>query len=445
MHLPNGAARPLCALAIPVLAVAAITALSGCGSLDVTNPGAIETPALANPTYIPLMVNGTIGEFQPSFGVDAYYTALFSDELRNHAVYFEEGLIDQRMVDQDNGTYVGGVYNGLHQTRFLADSITSRLKTLLGDSAKRDLGLARVTAYAGYTYTLLGEQLCQTALNGQPKRYMPKDLFRDFALPRFQEAITIATAARAAAAAITPATTASKAAVLGADSVKDFALVGAARTALDLGDKAKAVQYASQVTPGFVFSAYYSTNSSGENNYFYGRVVAATNASVIGTPFETIKDPRAPSAPRVISKTVTYLVPNSPSTFSTWSGTLPGVPIDRSSNIRIASYLEAQYVLAEAQGPTGANVAFINSRRAVGGTAPLAATVGAADFFTALRDQRKLDFYLDTHRLGDLRRYKDVYGIDEFQKGAYPSGTGSYGDQTCFPESASEIINNPGK
>lgn len=443
MHIMNRAARPLCGLILPAFAVVTISALSGCNSLDVTNPGAIETPALTNPTYVPLMVNGVIGEFQPTFGVDAYYTALFTDELRNHAVYFEEGLIDQRLVDQDNGTYVGAIYNGLHQTRFLADSIASRLKTLLGDSAKRDLGIARVTAYGGYTYTLLGEQLCQTALNGQPKRYMSKDLLHDFALPRYQDAITIATAARAAAAAINPATSSSKAAVLGADSIKNFALVGAARTALDLGDKAMAIQFASQVPSGFVFSAYYSANSSGENNYFYLRLNSSTDASVIGTPFQTIVDPRVPFAPRVISKTVTYLIPNSPSTFSTWSGTLPGVTIDRASNIQLASYLEAQYILAEAQGPTGANVAFINSRRTVGGTAPLAGSVNAADFFTALRDQRKLDFYLNGHRLGDLRRYKEVYGIDEFQHGTYPGSTLTYGDQTCLPESASELNNNP--
>ncbi|MGI8510143.1 MAG: hypothetical protein ACR2MQ_12535, partial [Gemmatimonadaceae bacterium] len=89
------------------------------------------------------------------------------------------------------------------------------------------------------------------------------------------------------------------------------------------------------------------------------------------------------------------------------------------------------------------NIAFINSRRAVGGTAPLSSSVSAADFFTAVRDQRKLDLYFNAHRLGDLRRYKDVYGIDEFQQGAYPVAPDTYGDQTCLPESAAELNRNP--
>ena len=40
-----------------------------------------------------------------------------------------------------------------------------------------------------------------------------------------------------------------------------------------------------------------------------------------------------------------------------------------------------------------------------------------------LRDQRRRDFYLDNHRLGDLRRYKRYLQIDEFPKGPYPGST----------------------
>lgn len=435
------------AVRVSTLLLATCSGLSGCNDfLKVTNPGAIETPALANPSYIPLMVNGVTGEFQPMFSLDAYYSGLFVDELRNHAVYFEEGLIDQRRVDPENGTYVAGIYNPMHRTRFLADSVVGRLKVLLGDSASRDVGLARVSAYAGYTYTLLGEQLCQTALNGQPRRYASKELLRDFALPRFKSAIAVATAARAAAAAISPATRGSAAAVLAADTVTNFALVGAARASLDLGDKAQAIQHASAVAPGFVFWAYHSDQSARQTNPFFGRLaVFPPSGSVSGTPFEGVNDPRVPlPADPVTVAGVKAYVPNSPSTFSTWTGKLPGGAIERSGSVRIASTLEAQYVLAEAQGPNAANVSFINTRRAIGETAPLPGSVNASDFFAALRGQRRLDFYLDTHRMGDLRRYKDVYGIDEWQMGPYPGISDSYGSQTCLPETLAEITNNPG-
>lgn len=87
--------------------------------------------------------------------------------------------------------------------------------------------------------------------------------------------------------------------------------------------------------------------------------------------------------------------------------------------------------------------AFVNSRRAVGGQAPLTAP-SAAEYLAALRDQRRRDFFLDGHRRGDLRRYKKLYGLDEFPSGSYlGSTTASYGDQECFPLSQAEINNNP--
>jgi hypothetical protein len=37
-----------------------------------------------------------------------------------------------------------------------------------------------------------------------------------------------------------------------------------------------------------------------------------------------------------------------------------------------------------------------------------------------LRDQRSHDSYLENHRRGDLRRYKEFYNVDLFPKGPYP-------------------------
>src|SRR5512146_3409454 len=118
--------------------------------LDVTNPGAIELPALENPNYINLMEAGVIGDFQPTMIWVALWSGGFSDELRNHMTYFENPQIDLRQVDEANGTYALSVFNPLHRTRFIADSVASRLKGLLGDTATRDVRLARVLAMAGY-------------------------------------------------------------------------------------------------------------------------------------------------------------------------------------------------------------------------------------------------------------------------------------------------------
>lgn len=416
--------------------------LAGCNDfLAVENPGAIETPALEDPAYISLMVNGAIGAFQPVFDMMAYRTAVFTDELRNHATYFEEPLIDQRRVEPINGTYVFFMYNPLQRSRFIADTVASRLKVLLADSASSDLRLARVQAYAGYSYTLLGEYLCEAPLN--LSRAYSSDELLEFAVDRFEESAAVAAAAGTRAAAVSPATVTSRRQVAGADSIRNLALVGAARAALNLGDKARAIQFASQVTPGFEFRSYYAENVDSKEHWIRMSQGPAW-ASLSNTPFLGLNDPRVPHPEELQPVTGTQaFVPNAPSGFSGYNGTLTGAEFERYGYIRMASYLEAQYILAEAQGPTPANVAFVNSRREIGGQDPLVAPT-EDEYMAALRDQRRRDFYLDGHRLGDLRRYKRLYGVDEFPSGSYlGSATITYGDQECLPLSQAEINSNP--
>ncbi len=114
------------------------------------------------------------------------------------------------------------------------------------------------------------------------------------------------------------------------------------------------------------------------------------------------------------------------------------------TTVRIASGLEAQYIIAEAQGPTPATLIFVNQRRAAG--LQSAVTLTGDALMAELRDQRSRDFYLDNHRLGDLRRYKEFYGVDLFPKGPYPgSTTGQVYNEavTCWPLPVNELSANP--
>ena len=115
-------------------------------------------------------------------------------------------------------------------------------------------------------------------------------------------------------------------------------------------------------------------------------------------------------------------------------------PIDITSNVKFATGLEAQYILAEVDGATPATLAFVNSRRAVGNQAPVNLT--GADLITELRNQRARDFYLTGQRLGDLRRYLKA-GTDLFPKGKYPVFTDFYGDNKCFIIPLAEKAGNP--
>jgi hypothetical protein len=395
-------------------AIASAAAALGCNDfLAAENPGAVRVSDLDDPRYASLIPNSVIGEFQPMHGNVAWWNAVYTDELHNRAVFFEEGLIDQRNVTDVNGTYSFFIYGPLHRTRFLADDGAARLKRMLGDTASRDLRLARTLAYGGYAYVYLGEMMCASPLDGGDP-LTPDQLFAE-AIKRFDEAIAVATAARAAAQARTPPDAPGTAR---ADSLLNFARVGKARTQLDLNQGPAALATAQQVAANFEFRAYYSANSTRENNWFWNRLTASTSGSLANTPFLAMAgDPRIPR----IATGTRINVPLSPESFSSWNNTVAGTDFVQAGYIRIASSLEAQYIMAEVQGPVATTLTFVNARRAVGLQPPVVLT-GTA-LMAELRDQRRRDFYLDNHRLGDLRRYKKFLQVDEFPKGPYPGST----------------------
>jgi hypothetical protein len=129
---------------------------------------------------------------------------------------------------------------------------------------------------------------------------------------------------------------------------------------------------------------------------------------------------------------------------------LVGIDFSQTGWMRLASYREAAYILAEALGNTPANVTFLNAQRALGGdaalggTAPLVAPTDA-DYFASLREQRRREFWGDNHRIADLRRYITQYNVNDFQTGLYPgTSTGEqYGTQTCLPLTLAENQGNP--
>lgn len=422
--------------------VAAPALLTACEEfLRADNPSAIQVEQLDDTAQITIMVNGVIGEFQPQFSEGAMWHGLFTDEVRNHHAFFENPLIDRREITPDNGTYSFFFYTPLHRARFLADTVAGRLRALLGAAATSDSRLARVLTYAGYTYVLLAETQCAIPINGGVPQ-TPDEIF-ERALQKFDSAIAIATAASAAA----PANSAAK---RSADSVLNFARVGAARSALNLDDKPAALGYANAVLAAdtnFRFLSYHTDNSPREGNRMWNFLVAEVWFSLDGTPFLAMAgDPRVPrpdTAQRVVDGT-TRFVPNSPLALSTYNGTRQGGEFARTSHTRIASALEARYIWAEATGPTSETIAWLETRRAIApsGTVPTDAT----NFFANLRDQRSRDLYFDYHRLGDLRRYKKYYDVDLFQRGPYPGSTTGeqYGTQECMPLTRAELNAQPG-
>ena len=194
-------------------------------------------------------------------------------------------------------------------------------------------------------------------------------------------------------------------------------------------------------------------------NYLWSATTGTNHTHGVDVAFRDLNDTRvrhlAEGRTGHNQSTVLYTPVQSPA-FADWN---PDVPMDaddeelmeelgieEGTDMVLASYLEAPYILAEAGGMTNAELRdFINERRAVGGQG--AFTGPDSELQAELRDQRRRDFFLSGHRLGDLRRYLELYGVDEFPSGPHPNdeefGWGNYRSATCFIPHRNEEISNP--
>jgi starch-binding outer membrane protein, SusD/RagB family len=423
------------------LALALGTAAACENFLTANNPGAVEAEDLNDAAYASLIGNGPVFAFQDSWDDITWWNGQLTDEIINRNgpnPFIEEGQIDRRELYSDMTYIPAFIYSPHQRARFLAEDAVRRLTVILGDTVGRDLRVARALAYGGYTYIGLGEMMCTTPID----RSVPKtwDEMMTAAVAKFDSAVVIANAAKAYYGTLTPAV---PNAILAADSVINFARVGAARASLDKNDKTAATTYAQLVPAGFVFNAYYSENTTGQMHRTYNRIGTGNGVGTLGgTPFEAMAaDPRVPRATSPSGRAGT---PLSPPSYSTFNNTVVGANFAPTMAVRVASGLEARYIIAEAAGSTAATLTFVNERRAAGLQTPVALTGDA--LMAELRDQKSRDFYLDNHRLGDLRRYKKYSNVDLFPKGPYPgSTTGQIYNESvdCWPLPTNEINDNP--
>jgi hypothetical protein len=412
----------------------AVTATGCDGLLTVRNPATVLVEDLSDPNLVPELTNTVINEFQIGFHQWTLYGGILSDEITSGHNFETIQFIDLRQIDHTNASANANVYNTFQRTRAASDTVAARLQVVMGDSAGRSLELARVRAYSALVYAMMGEFFCATPIDPIGAA-ISSDSLSQIAVTRARAAIQVANAYKAAGR---PAAR--------ADSMINFARVAGARAALNRGDNATAIELATGVPANFQIWAMHSSAQGFMNNVYFAGTQGTNRYVGVAAGFRNLNDPRvrhsATSGTGHDQRTLLW-TPFQPPSFSGHNPTTPA-PFTSSTNIRIASGLEARYILAEAQGPTAANVAFVNERRAVGGMPALAAGVGAAEYHAALRDQRRRDFYIDGHRLGDLRRYKRTGQGDFFPTGEHPTpGRGTYGTSECFVPSLAERILNP--
>lgn len=414
-------------LTCSLLAAAACRDLT---ALKQDNPGQLSAATIYTPVNAQLLVNGTIADFECAFSRYVVGTGLFTDELATAIANTANWDYDRRTFTPAGpyGTATCGnnqqppIYTTLSTARASGDTIAAKLRGWT--DAEMPLGVNRMkligqaAAYAGYSLVLLGEAMCSGAINLGPE-LTPTQIFEE-AKARFDSAVVAATAAN--------------------DGVTlNFALLGRARTLLNLKNPAAAAIDAAKIPPGFVVGTSTDAVAVRKQNTVFTSI-NNSNWATVDPSFRSLTVDGVPD-PRVAV------------TNTGKAGTVAGSQIwtpnkypSVTTSIPIARYAEAQLIIAEARvaagDPAGAAAA-INRVRAARPTLPAYSATGkaAAEVLADIVEERRRELFLEGRRLGDLRRY----GLPIVPAAGlpYPGGGGTYGALSCFPLPDVERINNP--
>jgi len=441
----RGTAR-FAAFLIALGGVAACSSIDGL--LDVDNPAELDESLLNDAALVSVLTNGVIGDFQAMYSDPFVWRgSMLTDEQVTGINWEQTARLNQRIVQYDEGD-ADMMFSEISRARAQADTLIGRLVGGLSDSPTDDENLATAYAYAGYSYIVMADAMCEATVNVGATLHQPVSLYQ-FAVDRFTAGLPVATAA-------------------GRTDLADLMNVGLSRAYLNLGESANAMAAATQVTANFMYWVEYNDSDNRTYNVLESRInggnhslgVAPTFLAGGAANFGTqdleafLTDPRVQHEPRWATghNALTQLYkPKSGLMFENYNGERfsdGGEPevYERGTNIAMGSWLEAMHNYYEAAGasgtgPLGTTQDFVNARRAVGNQAAVTLTGDA--LMDELRMQRGKDLFMAGYRLGDLRRWLRN-GDDLFPSGNHPNDLwGAYGDATCFPLPKEEYEGNP--
>jgi hypothetical protein len=394
--------------------------LGGCGGLlDVSLPGSTPAEALNDPTYANLIVVGVQADFECAASNYNFISALMDGEFIGGQSALALIPYQRRLVRQVNQEYGendcgsnSGLYSPMAVARFVADDAIKHLnKWTDAEVAGRQKLLAKAELYAGFSYALFGEAWCQAAYDAGPAQTPAQSLA--LAKVRFTSAIADATASGDAATA-------------------NAAYVGRARVELQLGQTAEADADAKKVPAGFRLDITRSNSSTRTQNDTYVTNNKSKSSSIDphfwNLTFAGVADPRTK-----VTKTGQKAVDGVTDLYTQTKYTSEASPF------RLASYTEAQLIIAEVEGGQVA-VNVINALHTAAGILATFASTDPATIKAQVIDERRREFFMEGHRMGDLNR---VGGWEDAAFGTNPFNGDVYGQTKCFPLPDIEIRNNP--
>ena len=430
--LPRGTAR------WGIAGAAMVVALVACNTnrlLDAGAPDRVDATTLTSPASAALLVNSAVGDYECAIGSSIVVEAIISDEFADAQLGAAGWPYDRRDANtQTNGIYGTstctsnqnpGIYLPLSTSRWSADNILSKLQGWTDAQVpNRQTLIAQAALYAGLSYSMLGMSMCEAAFDLQAQ--IGQTAIFALAEQRFTTAITAATAAGA-----------------GADAFKSAAYVGRARVRLFQGNKPGAATDAALVPANFVLVA--STGS--DDNRRYNRIYASTGqfgdytVDAVSRNLTTggVTDPRS-----AVILTATRAADAVSPIYE------PAKYTSDASPIRIATWDEAQLILAETQTGAAA-VATINGLRDAYNAAHSSGTqlphyTGATDNASVQQliiDERQRALFAEGFRNYDMQRFQIAFTGSQAIGQPFPLKGGNYGNTTCLPLPDIERFNNP--
>lgn len=397
---------------------ALLLAVAGC-DLDLLgvedDPSTVDAGDVQGPGAFDARFVGTQSDFTAGLDDALTYAGLFVDELTWGGSFVARQEIDLRDVPSSNDIVASEPYTALQTaaktSKDLKEDISEGVFGEQVANGEDSSEFAVAALLAGYSRLYLADLFCTLAFDNTGPELSSEEVWQ-IAADMFSEAL---------AADDAP------------EDVRNAALVGRARARLMLGDETGALSDAQQVPEGFERMVQYPGASPREENDVNGLTWEAERLSVSEEFRELTIDDTGDPDPRV------DLFFTGSTGFS--GGVLqynPNKYAERTSPVRLASWEEAQYIVAEIQGGDQARD-IINEIRERRGLPQWDQGENASDeeIRAKLIDEKARTLFLEGPRMGDLRRYRAQLGIDLF-----PDLPNS-GDQTCMPLPDLERDNNP--
>lgn len=420
---------------VGILATALLLVVGGCDTLTDVQPNDQTVPAeqLENPSSFEARLVGAQADFFFAYDMAVAWQGLYADEL-----YDPGNEVEQRRVQPSNATIgavdeapegIDGLWTPMQRAAFVTDDLQGDIKD--GNfpeqvpDAENSPQLALVSLFAGYTKVTLADQFCALAFGGDGPELTPEATYQQ-AVTDFTEAIEAENAE---------------------PTIQNAAYVGRARTHLQLGNTDQALSDARQVPEGFSYEpSAFSTNSQREQNDLWNMLTDSQRFTVDPRYRDMTIDGTDAADPRVD-------VFQDPQDQFGVDGSTPQFQarkyVSPTSPIRIASWVEAQYIIAEIEGGQTA-VDIINDVRDAQGIDETFTSSDPTEIRNKVIEERRRALFLEGQRMGDLRRYAEKYD-DLPEAGRFPDGTaadidppGEYEDGTCFPLPDAERETNPG-